>query len=115
MAPVTPVLSIHADPKDLDRVAAVFLAPPIVAWAYQRWFGTALAVSAIKIAARDIATFPKPLDLHLWDEAAQMVGECSLAREPAEIRQQVIEIAKLMNRAYNGTQDTFDWWLDRLP
>ncbi len=119
MAPVTPVLSIHADPENLDRVAAVFLAPPIVAWAYSRWFGTALSVQAIKIAARDISSFPRPSNEGLWDQAAEMVANTghthNSTNDPDQTRLQVIEIAKIMNQAYNGTQATFDWWLDRLP
>ncbi len=119
MAPVTPVLSIHADPQNLNRVAAVFLAPPIVAWAYSRWFGTALSVQAIKIAARDVSSFPRPSHEDLWDQAAELIADCgqthNSTNDPATVRIQVIEIAKVMNQAYNGTQDTFDWWLDRLP
>ncbi len=119
MAPVTPVLSIHADPEDLDRVAAVFLAPPIVAWAYKRWFGTALSVQAIKIAARDVSSFPRPANEALWNQATELVAQCSrasdLTKDPDLVRLQVIEIAKVMNQAYNGSQDTLDWWLARLP
>ncbi len=119
MAPVTPVLSIHVDPENLDRVAAVFLAPPIVAWAYSRWFGTALSVQAIKIAARDISSFPRPSHEDLWDQAAELIAACGQTHDsindPDQIRLQVIEIAKIMNQAYDGSQDTFDWWFGRLP
>lgn len=112
MAPVTPVLALHADAEDLDRLAAVFLAPPIVLWAYRRWFGTALSVKAIKVAARHIAEFPRPEDVAKWEEAAQLVGE-TVGLEPARKRQQILAIASLMNDAYGASAEVLQWWSER--
>lgn len=117
MAPVTPVLAVHADADDLDHVAAMFLAPPLVAWAYRRWFGTALSVSAIKVAARDVPSFPTPADHALWDRAAELVAALSAEGRDLSDEDRVTAltaIASLMNDAYRGPHETLTWWIDRL-
>ncbi len=114
MLAVTPLLCIFADPQDLDWVAAVLLAPPVVAWSYRQWFGTALSVSAIKLAARDVASIPRPRNKRKWAEAAQLVQDCD-DRSAPEIRARVEKIGLLMNEAYEGSTATYEWWRDRLP
>ncbi|MFT7600739.1 MAG: hypothetical protein ACI8TP_003686 [Acidimicrobiales bacterium] len=111
LAPLTPVISIHVDAADLDLVAAMFLAPPVVAWARRRWFGTALSVEAIKLAARDVAVLPTPNDHDAWAEAASLVAETANSEDPREV---VIEVARRMNEAYAAADEVFFWWLDRL-
>ncbi len=103
--PVTPVLSIHARPEDLDLVATVLLAPPVVAWAYRRWFGTAMSVQAIKLAAKDVAGIPLPADVERWRQAADLVVQ----GPPA-----LLEIGRLMTEAYDGDDSLLAWWQDRL-
>ena len=66
LVPSTPLLSVHADVDDLSHIAAVLVAPPVVAAAWQRWFGSALAVDALKLgcrAARGAAAAGGPSDL----------------------------------------------------
>ena len=103
--PVTPVLAVHAAEEDLDRIAAVLLAPPVVAWAYRRWFGTALSVNAIKLAAKDVGQLPLPVDLDSWGQAADLVGLGPSA---------VPEIGRLMTKSYEADPELFEWWLNRL-
>ncbi len=104
--PVTPVISVHAAAEDLDRIAAVLLAPPVVAWAHRRWFGAALAINAIKLAAKDVVTIPLPPDRARWDEAASLVP-----MGPAALP----EIAALMTQAYRSDDSLLRYWLDRAP
>lgn len=104
--PVTPLLALHADPADLDRVAAVLLAPPVVAWAHRRWFGAALSVDAIKLAARDVAALPLPREHGPWSEAAALIAEGPGA---------VPEIGRLMAVAYDADAEVVRWWRNRLP
>ncbi|MEZ5227909.1 MAG: hypothetical protein R2710_14920 [Acidimicrobiales bacterium] len=92
MAPVTPLLALHAEPDALDLVTAVLLAPPVVAWAFARWFGTAMSVEAIKIAARDLADFPLPVDDGAWHEAAAIVRSAD-GCDPADSVRTAIEAA----------------------
>lgn len=112
LAPLTPVLSIHAELENLDLVAAVLLAPPVVAWARRRWFGSAMSVQAIKLAARDVGSIPLPPDLEAWNEAARLIagGE----RTATKGRATAMAVAEVMNGAYNAAPGVHTWWLDRL-
>ncbi len=123
VAPATPLVAVHADVDQLNRVAAVLLAPPVVAWAWRRWFGTAMAIDAVKLAARQVVELPLPPDLDRWDEAAALVA--ALARQPldggqddggrAAARAVAVGVARLMTEAYGASGDVFDWWQHRLP
>jgi hypothetical protein len=112
LVPVTPVLSIHGEVADLDSIAAVFLAPPVVAWAHRRWFGAALSVDAIKLAARNVAQLPLPVDRDAWQRAAGLI----LVAEGAghDRRQVLLQIGREMNTAYHCSDDVFEWWAGRL-
>ncbi|MEZ5378010.1 MAG: N-6 DNA methylase [Acidimicrobiales bacterium] len=115
VAPVTPLLALHAEPDALDLVTAVLLAPPVVAWAFARWFGTAMSVEAIKIAARDLADFPLPVDDGAWHEAAAIVRSAD-GCDPADSVRTAIEAATLMQRAYGtaaADPSVLQWWLAR--
>ncbi len=118
IAPATPLLALHADPDAIDLVAAVLLAPQIVAWAFAQWFGAALSVDAIKVAARDLASFPLPPDRGAWNEAAAIIASADgLAAGPALRR--AIEAGTVMHRAYGRRQSPDDddavlrWWHTR--
>ena len=113
LVPVTPVLSIHAEPDDLNSVAAVLLAQPVVVWAYRLWFGTALSVDAIKLAARDLADVPLPADTGAWVEAALLVEQAE-GVGPHRRRDILLEIGRLINMAYGAPGDCLQWWIDRL-
>lgn len=135
-APATPLIAVHADPDQLDRVAAVLLAPPVVAWAWRRWFGTALAIDAVKLAARQVGELPLPADLDRWGEAAALlagepagaapagapaglrpgpVDQGAGAEGRAAARAVALEVARLMTEAYGATPSVFEWWRERLP
>lgn len=102
--PITPLLSISAAAEDLDRIAAVLLAPGVSAWAARRGFGSALSVNAIKLRAADVLDIPLPAVQDRWDEAAAFVAE-----GPAAIDR----IAALMHEAYGGDRVVLDWWQRR--
>jgi hypothetical protein len=107
LMPATPLIAIHAAPADLDHVAAVLLAPPVVLWAWRRWFGTALTVDAIKLAARQVGELPVPVDRSAWDEAAAIVAEeASLAS--------IVRVAEIMTTAYGASDEVLAWWTARL-
>lgn len=114
LVPATPLISVSADPDDLARVAAVLLAPPVVAWAWQRWFGSAMSVDALKLAARQVLELPLPADRPVWDEAAALVAGADQV-ESGEVAQVVDRVATLMNRAYRADDEVLAWWRARRP
>jgi hypothetical protein len=117
LVPATPLIAVHGSQQDLPRIAAVLLAPPVVAWAWQRWFGAALAVDALKLAARQVLELPLPVDRILWNEAAEMIeAECSDAdRADSLVHGWAVacRVAELMNRAYRADDAVLDWWYRR--
>ncbi len=112
LIPATPLIAVDADQDDLDRVAAVLLAPPVVAWAWQRWFGTALSVDALKLAARQVPELPLPADAGAWDEAAAVVAAAETS-PPDDRRVEVDRAASLMNGAYGAGGEVLEWWRSR--
>lgn len=110
--PATPLVAVLADPADLDRVAAVLLAPPVVLWAWRRWFGSALSVDAVKLAARQVGELPLPRDTAAWDEAAALVATAD-DLEPPEAWDRVTVVAELMTEAYGADREVFAWWQAR--
>lgn len=123
LAPATPLIAVHADADQLHRVAAVLLAPPVVAWAWRRWFGTAMAIDAVKLAARQVVELPLPADLDRWDEAAALLAAPAgrqSERGPddggrAAAQAVAVEVAQLMTGAYGASGEVYEWWQDRLP
>ncbi len=112
LVPVTPVLAVHCGPGDLDRVAAVLLAPPVVAWAWRTWFGAALSVDAVKLSAKQLLRLPLPSDDAKWDKASELVAE-SDGLDHQATQEILVEIATLMTDAYGADRDVLEWWLDR--
>lgn len=115
LIPITPLLALHANTTDLDRVAAVLLAPPVVAWAWQRWFGAAMAVDALKLAARQIGELPLPTDSGAWEEATAIIA--ALGDQENTVPEQgwavAADVAAVMTRAYGAAETVTDWWLER--
>ena len=119
LIPSTPLLSVHAQPDDLPYVAAVLLAPPVVATAWQRWFGSALAVDALKLAAGQLVELPLPEDRRPWTAAAELI-DVELRDRPNGVSVEegwalAVEVAALMNTAYGAGPPVFNWWLSRVP
>lgn len=112
LIPATPLIAVEAPATDLDRVAAVLLAPPVVAWAWQRWFGASLSVDALKLAAGQVLDLPLPRDRDAWDEAVGLVAAADGA-DPATGASVARAVAELMNRAYGADDAVFEWWLAR--
>lgn len=113
LVPATPLIAVHADARELDRVTAVLLAPPVVAWAWRRWFGSALTVDAVKLAARQVAELPLPADRAAWAEAAALVPRAD-GGEPTVAWDTAVEVAAIMTEAYKSSDQVLDWWLARL-
>ncbi|MEM7339723.1 MAG: hypothetical protein AAF467_13800 [Actinomycetota bacterium] len=116
IVPATPLLAVLAEPDQLDRVAAVMLAPPVCLWAWRRWFGTALSVEALKLAARQVTELPIPLDTDRWDAAAELVASVDGAGPGHPTVAAVVDqIAALMTDAYGAGPEVLDWWRARRP
>lgn len=116
LVPMTPLIAVHADQGNLAMVAAVLLAPPVVAWAWERWFGTAMAVDALKLAAKQVVDLPLPPDQLLWEKAAKSIADASLLDEPEDHgnRSKLIDdVAMLMTEAYGADESVYRWWKQR--
>jgi N-6 DNA Methylase len=113
VAPATPMIAVHTVPEQLDLVAAVLLAPPVVVWAWRRWFGTAMAIDAVKLAARQVAALPLPVDDGAWAEAAALVGSVGDGATREEALAVAVAVARRMTTAYGAADEVFEWWLDR--
>ncbi|MEZ5141194.1 MAG: N-6 DNA methylase [Acidimicrobiales bacterium] len=108
--PSVPVVAVLPDdPSMLDRVAAVLLAPPVSAWAFEQTAGTALARTAVKLAARDVLDVPLPPDDEAWAAAAARVPELASGDED-RARHALDDVGVLMNRAYGADADVLGWW-----
>ncbi|NNF54602.1 MAG: N-6 DNA methylase [Acidimicrobiales bacterium] len=111
---ITPTLIVTTDRP--SHVAAMLLAPPVVAIAAQRWYGTGLTATALRPTASTLVELPLPLDQELWDQAAALVDRNT---DPVDGHQSapsaatLLEIAELMNRAYGADADVLRWWLER--
>ena len=72
--PSTPVISVHAAPTDLWRVAAVLTAPGRERMGVRHHAGAALAPDAIKLSARQVLEVPLPADTAAWHEGAEALA-----------------------------------------
>jgi hypothetical protein len=109
--PSVPVLTVAAPPVQLYRVVGVLTAPPVVALAAARYAGTALSVTALKLAAGQVATLPLPTDTEAWDEGAEHARAAHRADD--EHRSKALQAcAEAMCAAY-GDDSALAWWLDR--
>lgn len=119
LVPSTPLLSVHAEVDELAHIAAVLLAPPVVAAAWQRWFGSALAVDALKMAAGQLVELPLPADRRAWNAAADLimttVGGHTAGVSVDDGWNAAVEVAALMNAAFRAESAVFEWWLNRIP
>ena len=104
LVPVTPLIAVvPEDPADLDRLAAVLLAPAVSRWLWERRLGTALSTAAITARAADIADIPLPAEPDAWERGAAAVRSGDLAA-----------VGEAMTAAYRSTPEVSAWWRDRL-
>lgn len=110
--PSVPVLTMTPRLDRLWHALAVLLAPPVVAHAAARYVGAALAPSAIKLSARQLAALPLPADRAAWDCGAGLARRAQKAS--AADRPDVLgECAEVMCRAY-GDHAALEWWMARV-
>ena len=111
--PSVPVVAaVPHDPTDVDRVAAVLLAPPVSAWAHEQAAGAALSSGALKLAARQVAAVPLPADHRAWDAAAALVPELT---DPGPAGRAALDaVGSHMATAYGAGDDVLAWWRDRI-
>jgi len=102
--PSTPVISVHAAPSDLWRIAALLTAPAVSAWAIRHHAGAALAPDAIKLSARQVLSIPLPTNTAAWQRGA---GALAAGR--------VRDAGRALNDAFAASEEVFDWWQARLP
>ncbi len=113
--PVTPLIAVHGSEEDLGLISAVLLAPPIVAWAWERWFGSAMAVDALKLAAKQVLELPLPVDREKWGRAGSLILEGSRCLSSVDEGKALsAEVASLMTEAYRADRHVLAWWLERL-
>ncbi len=111
---ITPTIIMTTDVP--HHVAAVLLAPPVVAMAAQRWFGTGLSDTALRPTASTIVELPLPPDTARWDEAAELVQTCSMPIDGMQSDPDpttLMRIGTLMNEAYGGDRAVLLWWARR--
>lgn len=102
---------------DLWRLIAVLSAPPVVAGAAVRWFGTGLAPGSVKVSARQVAGLPLPADHAAWADGARLCRAAQLG-PPSERAAALTDLADTMTHAYGLRGDRAstiaDWWLRRV-
>lgn len=114
IVPATPVLAIHTTVERLHHVAAVLLAPPVVAWALRRSFGSALSLDAVKLSASQVQELPLPTNREPWDEAATMLSETNPASYPDALSL-AKSVSELMMAAYGAHPEVMEWYESRFP
>jgi hypothetical protein len=112
LVPATPLIAVLCQPHELDLVAAVLLAPPVSLWAWRQWFGAALAVDSLKLAAKQVGELPLPSDEARWVEASQILADHH-GVGGAEAWDRALEVATVMTDAYEAGPEVLAWWSSR--
>jgi hypothetical protein len=116
--PSVPVIAVVPDdPSRLWHIAAALLAPPLSAWAMSRHAGTALASSAIKLSASQVAELPAPVDRDRWDLGASIAHSAARATDERAWRAALDQLAIVMTKAYgiDEAHPAVAWWRGRVP
>jgi hypothetical protein len=110
--PSVPTLAVLPERPDDDLwlLAAAVAAPTATAWLLRRAPETGLSRGALKIAARDLADLPLPIDDAAWQDAAAALQ--AYVREPNTAH--VGSFARSAGAAYGAPQSLVDWWRSRL-
>ncbi|WP_340540314.1 N-6 DNA methylase [Nocardioides sp. GXZ039] len=109
--PSVPVVSVVPPADRLWHVLAVLLSPPVVALAAARYAGTALATSAIKLSARQVAALPLPVDHTAWDDGARLARAAQDASDE-DLGDALRAVAERMCVAYDDDSALL-WWVER--
>ncbi len=113
MIPSTPLIAVHATGRDLWRVLAVLLAPPVSAWARATHLGAARSAAALKLSARQIGSIPLPPDTAVWSSvaAALEADHIRVGRlDPETLRR----AGESMTAAYRCGPEVTRWWEEQL-
>lgn len=119
--PSVPTISVvprSGDPDELWRIAAVLSAPPVSAWALERFGGSALSSDALKLSSGQVLLVPLPHDDGAWADgagAAAAAQHASAAGDADGWREALVVGSDAMTRAYGASNDVRQWWLARLP
>jgi hypothetical protein len=109
--PSVPTLAVLPEhPDDLWPLAAALAAPTATAWLLRRAPETGLSRGALKIAARDLADLPLPVDATAWEAATAALQ--TYVREPTS--NHVETFARAAGAAYAAPESLVDWWRRRL-
>ena len=112
--PLTPVIELRPPDGWLWHVAAALTNPVTTAIACRVGAGTALAIDAIKLSARQVLSLPLPHDDDQWRDGAELA--MALARETGARPALLRALAETMCAAYGQPVEPLtSWWMDRLP
>jgi hypothetical protein len=116
--PTIAVVPRSGAPDDLWRIAAMLSAPPVSAWALERFGGSALSSDAVKLSSRQVLSVPLPHDDGAWAvgaAAAAAAQHASVTGDADGWRDALAVLADAMTRAYGASDDVRQWWAARLP
>ncbi|MDZ7734235.1 MAG: hypothetical protein U5R31_15205 [Acidimicrobiia bacterium] len=114
--PSVPTIAVAPELAWLWHVAAVLVAPPVSAWALERFGGAALRADALKLSARQVLELPMPGERSCWDEGAGLVRRLAGSADPAERAALRASAARAMAAAYAvDSPSLLAWWTDRCP
>lgn len=109
--PSVPTLAIlPRSVDDLWLLAAAVASPTATVWLWRRAPGTALSRNALKVAARDLAELPLPVDAERWAAAAEAFRTYVGAPGVAAFEDYVTAAAG----AYGAPDDLVGWWRARV-
>ncbi|MEO5840285.1 MAG: N-6 DNA methylase [Acidimicrobiales bacterium] len=116
--PLTPVIELRPPDGSLWRLAAALTNPVATAVACRLGAGSALAIDAIKLSARQLLSLPVPLDDELWARGAELAEAAAVATATGSGDRVALlrELGATMCGAYlQPVEPLTGWWLARLP
>jgi hypothetical protein len=112
--PLTPVIELRPPDGWLWRVAAALTSPVATAIACRVGAGSALAIDAIKLSARQLLELPVPGDDARWQEGAELA--MAIAQGAGDRARLWRALAETMCAAYGEPGEPLTgWWIGRLP
>ncbi len=123
--PTTPMITVTRKASDIASelipdlwtIAAALASPIATLVAARRTFGTAMTPTAIKLAAREIATLPRPHDIESLTQATHAFKAASLADSPTSYSDALRVFAGAAIDSYGldakPRSRVLAWWLAR--